>query len=85
MVAARRANATVAVMMGAYVIKQGLSRYVIDLIRRGAVSLIAGNGACATIRVERKGNGKENETNNRYEYDSLGSMKNSCRTHNESV
>jgi len=45
--AAVRRGATVALMMGAHVIKQGLSRYVCDLIRRGWVSVVAGNGACA--------------------------------------
>jgi len=43
---ARRRNAAVVLLMGAHVIKQGLSRYVIDLIRRGWVSVIATNGAC---------------------------------------
>ena len=33
--------------MGAHVIKQGLSRYVIDLVRRGCLSVVAMNGACA--------------------------------------
>ena len=45
--AAHRSGATVALMMGAHVIKQGLSRYVCDLIRRGWVSVVACNGACA--------------------------------------
>jgi len=44
---ARRRGATVALMMGAHVIKRGLSRYVIDLIRNGWVTLVAGNGACS--------------------------------------
>jgi len=44
---ARRRGATVALMMGAHVIKRGLSRYVIDLIRRGWVTLVATNGACS--------------------------------------
>lgn len=44
--AARRRGASVLLMMGAHVIKQGLGRYVCDLIRRGWVSLLAGNGAC---------------------------------------
>lgn len=46
-VTARQRGSAVILMMGAHVIKQGLSRYVIDLIRRGWVSLIATNGACA--------------------------------------
>jgi len=46
-VAARARGAAVVLMMGAHVIKQGLSRFVIDLIRRGCVSAVACNGACA--------------------------------------
>lgn len=33
-------------MMGAHVIKQGLSRFVVDLLRRRVISHIAMNGAC---------------------------------------
>jgi hypothetical protein len=40
-------KAAVVLLMGAHVIKQGLSRYVIDFIRRGRVSVVAMNGACA--------------------------------------
>ncbi len=35
----------VVLMMGAHVIKDGLSRYVIDLMRRGLVDVVAMNGA----------------------------------------
>jgi len=38
---------TVVLMMGAHVIKEGLSRYVIDLMRRGLVDGVALNGAGA--------------------------------------
>ena len=34
-------------MMGAHVIKQGLSRYVIDLIRQGFITHVGMNGACS--------------------------------------
>ena len=44
---ARKKKASVVLLMGAHVIKQGLSRYVIDLLRRGLVSVVATNGACA--------------------------------------
>lgn len=47
MVAARAEGRAVIWMMGAHVIKNGLSRYVIDLMERGLVSLVAFNGACA--------------------------------------
>ncbi len=47
MVAASRAGCAVIWMMGAHVIKNGLSRYVIDLMERGIVTGVAFNGACA--------------------------------------
>ena len=43
---ANRRGSSVVLMMGAHVIKQGLSRYVIDLMRRRWVSVVAMNGAC---------------------------------------
>ena len=50
--AARRAGRAVILLMGAHVIKQGLSRYVIDFIRRGWVSLVAMNGAACVHDYE---------------------------------
>ncbi|MCE5327134.1 MAG: hypothetical protein LLG01_12055 [Planctomycetaceae bacterium] len=44
---ARDRGAGRVMFMGAHVIKQGLSRYVIDLIRGGWISALAMNGACA--------------------------------------
>ena len=44
-VAARRAGRPVIWMMGAHVVKSGLSRLLIDLMQRGAITAIAGNGA----------------------------------------
>jgi len=44
-VAARRKGRPVIWMMGAHVIKSGLSRLLIDLMRRGIVTHVAGNGA----------------------------------------
>ena len=44
-VTARRAGRPVIWMMGGHVIKSGLSRILIDLMRRGIVTHIAGNGA----------------------------------------
>lgn len=46
-VIARRAGKPVIWMMGAHVIKSGLSRLLIDLLQRGLVTHIAGNGAVA--------------------------------------
>ncbi|MDP6546230.1 MAG: hypothetical protein QGH60_19800 [Phycisphaerae bacterium] len=44
---ANKRGAAVVLMIGAHTIKQGLSRYLIDFIRRGWVSVVACNGACA--------------------------------------
>ena len=46
-VAARARQSAVVLMMGAHVIKEGLSRYVIDLMRRRLVDVVAMNGAGA--------------------------------------
>ncbi|MBN1459644.1 MAG: hypothetical protein JXA57_08900 [Armatimonadetes bacterium] len=43
--AARRNDREVIVLMGAHVIKQGLSRFVIDLMRRGLITCLGLNGA----------------------------------------
>jgi hypothetical protein len=45
--AARRKGRPVLLGMGAHVIKVGLSRILIDLLERGAVTALALNGACA--------------------------------------
>ena len=45
--AARRAERPVVVMMGAHVIKQGCSRFICEMLRRGAITHLAMNGACA--------------------------------------
>ncbi|HMM39170.1 MAG TPA: hypothetical protein PKB11_10485 [Desulfovibrio sp.] len=44
---ARERGAAVVLMMGAHVIRAGVQRYVIDLMERGLVTCLAGNGACA--------------------------------------
>ncbi len=44
-IAARRAERPVVWMMGGHVIKSGLSRLLIDLMKRGIVTHVAGNGA----------------------------------------
>jgi hypothetical protein len=44
-IAARRAGSPVIWMMGAHVIKSGLSLLLIDMLRRGIITHIAGNGA----------------------------------------
>ena len=44
---ARKNGRQVILVMGAHVIKTGLSRFVVDLIERGVVTHIGVNGACA--------------------------------------
>jgi hypothetical protein len=46
-VAAREQGRPVILMMGAHVIKVGIQRFVIDLMERGIITHVAGNGACA--------------------------------------
>lgn len=46
-VQARQNGRPVILIMGAHVIRRGVSRYVIDLVERGLVTHVAGNGACA--------------------------------------
>ncbi len=49
---ARKRGLPVIVMMGAHLIKNGLSPLLIDLLERGCVSLVACNGACPIHDVE---------------------------------
>lgn len=65
-VEARRRGAPVVMLMGAHVIKCGLSRYVIDLIRRGLISVIGMNGACAIHDYELSRIGHSTESVARY-------------------
>lgn len=51
-VRARQADRPVAMAMGGHVIKMGCTPIVIDLMRRGIVTAIAGNGATAIHDVE---------------------------------
>ncbi|MCD6351847.1 MAG: hypothetical protein J7M26_06995, partial [Armatimonadetes bacterium] len=46
-VGARQQGAPVILMMGAHVLRQGNSRFILDLMRRGVLTHVAGNGACA--------------------------------------
>ena len=45
-VTARENGRPVILMMGAHVIKVGIQRFVIDLMERGFITHVAGNGAC---------------------------------------
>ncbi|HUU92439.1 MAG TPA: hypothetical protein VM238_14670 [Phycisphaerae bacterium] len=66
MAAARERGKSIVLLMGAHVIKQGLSRYVIDLVRRGWVSVVAMNGACAVHDYELARFGETTESVARY-------------------
>lgn len=65
-VAAARRQSAVIWMMGAHVIKNGLSRYVIDLMERGVVSAVAFNGACCIHDFEIASIGATTESVARY-------------------
>ena len=63
---ARDGGSAVVLMMGAHVIKQGLSRYLIDLIRHRWLSVVAMNGAGAIHDYELAGIGATTESVARY-------------------
>jgi hypothetical protein len=65
-VAAHRAGSAVIWMMGAHVIKNGLSRYIIDLVERGLISLVALNGAGSIHDFELAAVGATTESVARY-------------------
>ena len=65
-IAAKNKDAARILMMGAHVIKMGMSRYVIDLIERGLVSHIAMNGAGAIHDYELARIGATTESVARY-------------------
>jgi len=66
MIQARRRGAAIIMMMGAHVIKQGLSRYVIDLLDRRWLSALATQGACAIHDYELARIGATSESVSRY-------------------
>lgn len=66
MIAAKRQGAARILMMGAHVIKQGMSRHIIDLIERGFISHIAMNGAGAIHDYELARIGATTESVARY-------------------
>jgi len=63
---ARARDRPVILMMGAHVIKVGLSRYVIDLLERGLVTHVAANGATAIHDYELARVGATTESVARY-------------------
>jgi hypothetical protein len=64
--ASRPGGGAVVLMMGAHVIKEGLSRYVIDLMRRRLVDVVALNGAGAIHDFELARIGGTSESVARY-------------------
>jgi hypothetical protein len=64
--AAHRAGRPVILMMGAHLIKVGLSRFIIDLIERGVITHVACNGACAIHDYELARIGATTESVARY-------------------
>lgn len=60
-VEARKHNRPVVWSQGAHVIKNGLSRYIIDLINKGIVTHVSGNGACSIHDFELAYNGGTSE------------------------
>ena len=64
--AAHKRSASVVLLMGAHIIKQGLSRYLIDMIERGWLSVVAMNGACTIHDYEMARIGATSESVARY-------------------
>ncbi len=64
--AARRDDREVIVLMGAHLIKQGLSRFLIDLLRRRAITCLGMNGACVIHDYELARIGATTESVARY-------------------
>lgn len=60
-VEARKKGRPVIFSMGAHVIKNGLSRYIIELVRRGLITHISGNGAVSIHDFELAYNGGTSE------------------------
>lgn len=63
---ARAAGASVILMMGAHVIRSGVQRFIIDLMERGYITCLAGNGACAIHDYELALIGQSTESVARY-------------------
>ena len=63
---AKENGAAVVLMMGAHVIRSGVQPFLIDLMERGFVSCLAGNGACAIHDYELARIGQTTESVARY-------------------
>jgi hypothetical protein len=60
-VTARKAGKPVILSMGAHVIKNGLSRYIIELMKKGIITHVSGNGAVSIHDFELAFNGGTSE------------------------
>ena len=65
-ITARRADRPFIWMMGAHVVKYGLSRYIVDLMARGLITGVAYNGACCIHDYESALIGATSESVARY-------------------
>jgi hypothetical protein len=65
-IAAKEKNATVMLLIGAHVIRSGVNRFLIDLMKNGFISLIGTNGACAIHDMEFAMIGQTTESVARY-------------------
>jgi hypothetical protein len=63
---ARAKHRPVILMMGAHVLKQGLSRFIISLMEQGWVTHLAGNGACSIHDYELARHGGTSESVAKY-------------------
>lgn len=66
MIAAKDRGATLMLMIGAHVIRAGVSRFLIDLMEKGYISLIGTNGACSIHDLEFAMIGKTTESVAKY-------------------
>lgn len=63
---AKSKGAAVLILMGAHVIRSGVNRFLIDMMQKGYISLIGGNGACAIHDMEFAMIGQTTESVARY-------------------
>ena len=63
---AKESGASIILMMGAHVIRAGVQRFIIDLMEKGYISCLAGNGACAIHDYEFARIGETTESVARY-------------------
>ncbi len=66
MISARQRGASVILMMGAHVLRSGVQRHIIDMMERGYISIVAGNGAMIIHDFELAAIGATTESVARY-------------------